>query len=158
VSVEERSQPRATDALYRCHGDPGSSDWVRWSVDNRSRFNGQFGDLLSRRDGNTAIIRLQPHIGLGNVAGSIHGGAVMTFVDIAMFLGTKVLGRWSAASGGLTVDCNVQFVGGADLERPVDALVQITRETGRFMFVRGTVEQADDMISSFLGILRKPSR
>jgi len=157
MSADERSSLRADDALYRCHGDPDSTDWVRWAVENRSRFNGQFGDLLTRRDGDRAILRLQPHMALGNVAGTVHGGAVMTFIDIAMFLGGMVLGHWSTARGGLTVDCNVQFVGGADLGRPLDAIVEVTRETGRFLFVRGTVEQGGDMISSFMGILRKPA-
>lgn len=157
MPADERSQLRADDALYVCHGDPGSSDWVSWRTVNKSLFNGQFGDLLTRLDGDRGIVRLEPHRKLSNVAGSIHGGAVMGFIDLAMFIGTKVLGRWTTGAGALTVDCHVQFVGAADLERPVDAIVEITRETGRFLFVRGTIEQGDDMISSFMGILRKPS-
>ncbi len=153
-----RSNLRAEDALYLCQGDPGSTEWVRWAAENKSRFNGQFGDLLTRRDGDRAILRMQPHMGLSNVSGNMHGGAVMTFIDLAMFLGCSVLGGWPSTSGGQTVDCNVQFVGGADLERPIDATVEITRQTGRFLFVRGTLEQAGDMISSFMGILRKPSQ
>jgi acyl-coenzyme A thioesterase PaaI-like protein len=156
VTDNERSKLRADDALYRCHGDPGSTDWVSWRTENKSRFNGQFGDLQTRRDGDRGIVRMQPHQRLGNVSGSVHGGAVMTFVDLAMFIGTKVLGHWTTGAGALTVDCHVQFVGGADLERPVDAIVELTRETGRFLFVRGTVEQAGDMVASFVGILRKP--
>ena len=85
-----RSNLRAEDALFLCHGDPGSTEWVRWAAEVKSRFNGQ-------------------------------------------------------------------FVGGADLERPIDATVELTRQTGRFLFVRGTLEQAGDMVSSFMGILRKPS-
>ena len=157
MTGDERSNLRADDALYHCDGDPGSTIWVRWAVENRSRFNGQFGDLLTRRDGERAILRMQPHLGLGNVSGNMHGGAVMTFIDLAMFLGCSVQGTWSTARGGQTVDCNVQFVGGADLERPLDAIVEITRETGRFLFVRGTLEQGGDMVSSFMGILRKPA-
>ena len=157
MASDERSSLRALDALYRCDGDPGSTEWVKWAVENRSRFNGQFGDLETRRDGARAILRLQPNLALGNVSGSLHGGAVMSFIDIAMFLGCHVLGRWTATKGGQTVDCNVQFVGAADLERPVDAIVELTRETGRFLFVRGTLEQGGDMISSFMGILRKPA-
>jgi uncharacterized protein (TIGR00369 family) len=157
VTANDRSSLRANDALYRCHGDPGSSEWVSWAVENRSRFNGQFGDLQTRRDGDRGVVRLQPHQKLANVAGSIHGGAVMTFIDLAMFIGTKALGHWTTGAGALTVDCHVQFVGAADLDRPLDAIVEVTRETGRFLFVRGTVEQGGDMISSFMGILRKPS-
>ena len=81
----------------------------------------------------------------------------MTCVDVAMFVGAKTLGV-DAVANGLTVDLHVQFVGGADLERPVDAVVRITRETGRLLFVQGTVEQAEQMIASFIGILRKGIR
>lgn len=157
MSSDDRSNLRAEDALYRCDGDPHGSDWVRWSAANKTLFNGQYGDLLTKRDGERAILRMQPHLGLSNVSGNLHGGAVMGFIDLAMFLGCIVLGSWSSARGGQTVDCNVQFVGGADLERPVDAIIEITRETGRFLFVRGTLEQAGDTVSSFMGILRKPS-
>ena len=91
-----------------------------------------------------------------------HGGARNhRFPDvIGQYLtehGAQVLGV-TAAARGLTVELDVQVVGGADLDRPVDATVQITRETGRFLFVRGTVEQGGDMAASFMGILRKPGR
>lgn len=158
MAADKGSSLSASDAVYRCEDDPGSTGWVRWTVENKSRFNGQFGDLLTRRVGDSAIVRMQPHHGLGNIAGHVHGGAVMTFVDMAMFIGCNVLERWSTAVGGLTVDCNVQFVGGADLTRPIDVLVEITRETGQFLFVRGTVQQQGDMIASFMGLLRKQSR
>ncbi|RYG93665.1 MAG: PaaI family thioesterase [Alphaproteobacteria bacterium] len=155
VSADERSKPGSPEAaLYRCDGEITSSTWVNWRIEDSSRFNGQFGELQTRCDGDRAIVRFRPHFGLGNIAGNVHGGAVMTMIDMAMFIGAQVLGLDSAARG-LTVDCNVQFVGGADLERPVDAVVQITRETGRFLFVRGTVEQGGDMIASYIGILRK---
>ena len=156
MPADQRSDPgRVIDALHRCEGDPGSSTWVNWHIEDKSRFTGQFGALQTRRDGDVAIVRMQPHFGLGNAAGNMHGGAVMTFIDMAAFIGARVLGIGSEP-GGLTVDLNVQFTGSADLQRPVDAMVQITRETGGFLFIRGTIEQAGDMISGFIGLLRKP--
>jgi acyl-coenzyme A thioesterase PaaI-like protein len=74
-----------------------------------------------------------------------------------MFIGARALGR-GAGRAAVTLDCNVQFVGPADLDRPLDAIVEVTRETGRLLFLRGTVEQGDDMIASYVGILRKPTR
>ena len=157
MTADERSDPGGYTALYECDADPVSSDWVTWRIEDKSRFNAQFGDLQTRRDGDSAVVRMQPHYALGNMSGRVHGGAVMTFIDMAMFIGAQVLGV-TAAARGLTVDLDVQFVGGADLDRPVDATVQITRETGRLLFVRGTVEQGGDMAASFMGILRKPGR
>ena len=146
-----------TDAsLYHCQGDPGSADWVAWIAGDKTRFNGQFGDLLTRRDGDRAVVRMHPHPGLANFANNLHGGAVMTVVDIALFTGARVLGARSAPRG-VTVDLNVQFVGAADIGKPVDTIVQISRETGRLLFLRGTVEQAGNIVASFIGIVRKPT-
>jgi acyl-coenzyme A thioesterase PaaI-like protein len=155
VPADQRSNPGVDAALFRCEADPASPAWVRWSLDDKTRFNGQFGDFQTRRDGDRAIVRMQPHAALGNMSGNVHGGAVMTFIDMAMFVGAEVLGV--KALRGVTVDLNVQFVGGGDLVRPIDTVIQITRETGRLLFIRGTVEQAGDMVASYIGILRKPS-
>lgn len=140
--------------FYQCEADPRSASWVRWTVGDRSRFNGQFGVLLSRLDGDTAIVRLQPHHGLANIFDNVHGGAIMGFIDVAMFVGAAVLGI-ADAHGGLTVDMNVQFVRGADVGQPLDMKMVLTRETKRLLFVRGTAEQADAIVSSFAAILRK---
>ena len=146
-----------TDASpYHCQGDLGGAAWVAWRVKDTTRFNGPIGDLLTRRDGDRAVIRMQPHAGLANVANNLHGGAVMTVIDIALFAGARVLGVQSATSG-VTVDLSVQFVGAAETDKPVDTIVQITRETGRLLFLRGTVEQAGSAVASFIGIIRKPT-
>jgi len=42
----------------------------------------------------------------------------MTFIDMALFVGAEVLGV--DALRGVTVDLNVQFVGGGDLVRPIE--------------------------------------
>ena len=145
----------ADASLYRCQGDPGSAAWVSWNIENKTRFNGQFGELLTRRDGDRAVVRMHPHPGLANVTNNLHGGAVMTFIDIALVVGARVLGVQSAPEG-VTVDLNVQFVAGADIANPVDTILQITRETGRLLFLRGTAEQAGAAVASFIGIVRKP--
>jgi hypothetical protein len=35
---------------------------------------------------------------------------------------------------------------------------EVLKETGRLIFVRGTIEQAHGLVASFMGTLRKPSR
>ncbi len=147
----------ADAALFRPDGDPEGPGWVSWRTGSMSRFASHLGEMRTLRDGNRAIVRIQPHEGLANVANKVHGGAVMTLIDVGMFIGARALGR-GAGRAAVTLDCNVQFVGPADLDRPLDAIVEVTRETGRLLFLRGTVEQGDDMIASYVGILRKPTR
>ncbi len=156
MSSEQAAGNGIDEPFYlQCEGDPLSSGWVRWTLEDRSRFNGQFGDLLTRRDGDLAIVRMQPHLGLANLSGGLHGGAIMAFLDVAMFVGARVLGI-AESMGAATIDLNVQFVRAANIEQPVDVRVALTRETGRFMFVRGTIEQADEIVSTFVSLLRKP--
>jgi len=50
---------------------------------------------------------------------------------------------------------STQFVGGGDPARPLDAVTEVVRETGKLVFVRGMVEQEGDVVASFSGIVRK---
>jgi acyl-coenzyme A thioesterase PaaI-like protein len=82
------------------------------------------------------------------------------FVDViwlAMFATIyAVLG--ADAAGSVTLDLHNQFIGAGRSGQPLDVVSEVTKETGRLVFVRGTVEQGDHLVSSFVGILRKPSR
>jgi hypothetical protein len=47
------------------------------------------------------------------------------------------------------------------LHEPLDALVEVMRETKRLVFLRGTVVQGagdEHLVSTFSGIVRKPTR
>lgn len=153
MTTDHDPGPEGHERPYRPDADPQGAGWVSWQP-NPSYFNSVFGTLRSLRDGDRAIVRMQPHAGLGNMLSAVHGGAVMAYVDVAMFIGARILGSQSALLG-VTVDCSVQFAGRSDLVRPLDAIVQLTRETGRLLFMRGTVEQDGDMVASFIGVLRK---
>lgn len=158
MTTDADPAPKGADgALYQPDGDPEGAAWVTWRLVRTQLFNQALGDLRTLRDGDRAIVQMQPHAGLGNMSGNLHGGAIMTLVDVAMFLGAQALGCRTALHG-VTIDCNVQFVGGADLERPVDVVVEISRETGQFLFLRGLVEQGGGTIASFMGMLKKARR
>jgi acyl-coenzyme A thioesterase PaaI-like protein len=60
-------------------------------------------------------------------------------------------------SGSVTLDLHNQFIGAGQIGEPLDVLCEVMRETGRLVFLRGSVEQGDRLVSSFLGTLRKPS-
>jgi acyl-coenzyme A thioesterase PaaI-like protein len=58
----------------------------------------------------------------------------------------------------VTLELSTQFVGAGKVDRPLDAVVELVRETGRMMFLRGMVVQEDDTVASFSGIVRKARR
>jgi uncharacterized protein (TIGR00369 family) len=119
------------------------------------RFNVAIGKLLVRAEGEgRARCRMFPehhHSNLGNV---VHGGAILTFVDTALFAGGKLAGI-SDISHSVTLDLSAQFIAPAQLGRPMDATVELLRETKRLVFLRGTVEQEGTVVAAWSGCLRK---
>ena len=143
--------------LHEEHPDhPG---WREWGVAGDERYNrAVLGLMLARLDDpEHARIRIFPREMLMNLNGVIHGGAILGLIDVAMFAGSSILLGESLESG-VTVDLSNQFLAPGDPTRPLDAVVEVVRETGRMVFVRGQVVQEDDLIGSFSGILRKISR
>ena len=57
----------------------------------------------------------------------------------------------------VTLELSTQFVGAGDKTRPLDAMTELVRETGKLAFVRGEVVQDDDTVAAYSGILRKLS-
>ena len=60
----------------------------------------------------------------------------------------------------LGVIVTLSSIGAGALGKPLDAVVEVMRETKRLVFMRGTVVQGDDdahLVATFSGIVRKPS-
>lgn len=142
------------DPRFLYQPDPDNPGWHLWQLKDEGRFNALLGDFLVRRDGGRVIVRLTPHRGLTNFMDRVHGGALMGFIDSAMFAGARLLAS-SGTEDGVTVDLSVQMVGGADPARPVDAVVELTRETRRLLFLRGTLEQGDEIVAAYVATIRK---
>lgn len=103
-----------------------------------------------------ARVRMFPEHIHSNMNGVVHGGVILSLVDVAMFAGASLI-LGASLERAVTVDLNNQFLAPGDLARPLDALVEVTKETGRMVFARGLVVQEDDQVAAFSGILRKLS-
>ena len=58
----------------------------------------------------------------------------------------------------MTLDLSTQFIGGGRIGEPLEAQVELLKETGRLLFLRGLVVQGEgDPIASFAGTIRKPT-
>lgn len=143
--------------LFVYEDAPGAPGWKRWSLPDPTLFNAFLGPILVKVEDGIARVRMDPERRHANLRGHVHGGALLGFIDVALFAAGRGLGVLEAGVAA-TVDLSVQFIAGGSLEEPVEARVELLRETGRLLFLRGLVVQEAGTIASFSGTVRKPSK
>lgn len=139
---------------------PDHPGWHEWGISDSERFNPQvMGRMLIRREGEkSGRLRVLETCKLhSNLHGNIHGAVTLSLVDIGLFAAAYVV-LGPDRAGSVTLDLNCQFTGSGKIGKPLDAVSEIMRETGRLIFMRGVVEQDGELIASYMGTLRKPSR
>ncbi len=139
--------------------DPDNPGWQRWRLADATRYNeAVLGKQIVRAEGaDHCRMRLVPQDPLHtNSAGKVHGAVTLALIDVSLFAAMYVL-RGIDAGRSVTVDLTTQFIGAGDPARPLDAVVELLRETHRLGFLRGLVVQGDDRIASFTATIRKPS-
>lgn len=135
--------------------DPENPGWHGWNLRDETLFNGAvMGKLITRREGEKCRLRMFPQRHHQNLQGIIHGAVTLGLIDIALFTTMHVLGN-GGSGPSVTLELSTQFIGAGDPDRPLDAVTEIMRETGKLVFVRGEVRQDDERIAAFSGIIRK---
>jgi uncharacterized protein (TIGR00369 family) len=110
--------------------------------------------MLFRPDGpGRAVVRMFPDDTHMNMGGSLHGGAVMSFIDMALFGG----GRCAGMSEGhyVTLDLTTHFIARGQAGIPLDAHVELIRQTRSMAFLQGVCRQDDAPCYSFTGTLKR---
>jgi acyl-coenzyme A thioesterase PaaI-like protein len=140
--------------------DPQNPGWHTWDMADAERFNPvAIGKLIVRPEGDrSARVRMVDTAARhSNTHGAIHGAVTLALVDIGIFATVNtVLG--GNIAGSVTLDLSCQFIGSGKVGQPLDMVGEVMRETGRLVFLRGTVEQEHGLIASYLGTIRKPSQ
>ena len=138
--------------------DPDHPGWWSWDLKaHDDRFNAVIGKLLVRPAGpGRATCRMFPETGHSNLGGVVHGGALLTFIDMAFFAGGRVAGV--DVAGAATLDCHTHFLGPGRIGVPLDAEVELLRETRNLAFFQGRVVQEGEIVAAFSGTLRKAAR
>ena len=140
--------------------------WISWNLKEKGRFNGFIEPLTVRPESPTADgrpcarVRMLPGRQHSNLGDNVHGAVTLAFVDVALFAASHQFGALDAGHS-VTLDLSTHFVGGGRIGVPMDALVELVRETGRLIFLRGLVVQGEGdshIVLSFAGTIRKPSR
>lgn len=144
---------------FTCEPDPDNPGWHRWRLTDETRFNeAVLGRMLVRAEGpDHCRVRIFPQHHHTNNAGNIHGAVTLGLIDIALFAAMFVL-RGVDAAGSVTLGIESQFIGAGNAQKPLDAVVEVLRETRRLGFLRGLVEQDDALVAAFSGTIRKPTQ
>jgi uncharacterized protein (TIGR00369 family) len=137
--------------------DPDEPGWKSWALSDPTRFNSLLGPFKVRlEDDGSARVRMVPRHQHSNLQNAVHGGTTLAFIDIALFAASRSFGLITAGTA-VTLDLSTQFIGAGRIDEPLDAVVELLRETGRLLFLRGLIVQGDETIASFAATIRKPS-
>jgi len=140
--------------------------WLSWDLKDASRFNSFIEPLTVRVEPPTADgrpcarVRMIPERKHSNLGDNVHGAVTLALVDIALFAASHQFGSLNAGHS-VTLDLSTQFVGAGRVGEPLDAVVELVRETGRLIFLRGLVVQGEGdehIVLSFAGTIRKASK
>ena len=137
--------------------DPDNPGWLSWGDFPRGSFAAATGRLLFKPDGaGRAICRMFPTEQHMNMGGSLHGGSVMSFIDMSMFAGGLCAGM--ERGHYVTLDLTTHFLARGRPGSPLDAHVELVKQTRGHAFLQGVVRQNDEACYSFSGTLKRVNR
>ena len=129
-----------------------------WRLRDETRFNGVvMGELITRVEGNKCRLRMFPERKHTNLQEMIHGAITLSLIDISLFSAMRTLTTGDPGPA-VTLELSTQFIGAGKPDEPLDSVVEIVRETGRLLFLRGEVVQQDHLVAAFSGMVRKANR
>ena len=139
--------------------DADHPGWRTFRLSDPTRFNTLLGPMRYRIDGALARVRMTPEHRHSNLRDHVHGGALLGFIDVSLFAATRGFGLITAGTA-VTLDLDTQFIGGGRIGEAIEAQVEVLKETGRLIFLRGLVVQGTDeaRVAAFSATIRKPAK
>ncbi|WP_228243775.1 PaaI family thioesterase [Porphyrobacter sp. GA68] len=148
--MTDQSQP-----FFDYGPDPANPGWHTWDLKDQTRFNAAvMGKLIVRREGGACRLRMFPERRHTNVQDMVHGAVTLSLVDIALFAALRTLSD-NEPGRAVTLELSSHFIGAGKPDRPLDAVTELLRETGRLVFLRGQVVQDDHLVASYSAMVRK---
>ena len=135
--------------------DPQHPGWYSWGDPPPGTFVAAMGKFLFRPEGERlARVRWFPDNSHLNIGGSIFGGAILSFIDMALFAGGRCAGMGEGHY--VTLDCATHFIARGRIGVPLDAVVRLVGQTkGGLVFLSGHCEQDGQPTHSFTGTLKR---
>jgi acyl-coenzyme A thioesterase 13 len=125
--------------------------WSTWSAGG-DPYETAIGPFCFRVDGARVRCAFEPRREHLNGGGTIHGGALMSFADFALFC---IAHKELAGEKAVTLTCNSEFLKAGALHDVVEAEGEVLRATRTMIFVRGLVTQTSHPLLAFSGTLKK---
>jgi uncharacterized protein (TIGR00369 family) len=147
-----------TTPQFMQNPDPDNPGWYTWQLSDPTRFNGQIlGKMIVRLEADgRARTRMFPEHRHTNLMNNLHGGTILSLIDVSIFSGSRMFGLIEAGTA-VTLDMSVQFLGAGKAGAPIDSVAELLRETRRLLFLRGLVEQSGETIAAYSATIRKPT-
>ena len=116
------------------------------------RYSAAIGPTFARRKDGVLTVALiaGEHLGNDNL-GIVHGGALMTFADMALGCGVGVEGENSMF---VTAQLQVHFVAAAPVGSLVTCQPEVVRRTSSLVFMRGLIEAEGRTVASCDGMFK----
>jgi acyl-coenzyme A thioesterase PaaI-like protein len=148
--------PTPTEALAALgYGAPPDADgWLVRNSPPVGRFDDHFLSVEMRCEGAKARMRVDPDMRHANMNNVVHGAFLLSLIDYALFAGPVALGV-GRVLGGATIETSTQFYGPVTLDRPINLILEVMRETGRLVFSRGVIDQDGQACVGFSGTIRR---
>ncbi len=134
---------------------PAALEAEGWRSITTEGFTGEVGPFWVRHeDGDVAMgLIVEPRHANSHI-GTLHGGVVMTFADIALGSGAaNLLGEARLAT--VTASMETKFVATAKIGEFISCKPEVIKETRHLVFVRGLIKAGDNTIASCEGIWKK---
>jgi acyl-coenzyme A thioesterase PaaI-like protein len=132
-----------------------------WHLLPTVRYSAALGPVWARIGENGPEVGLDAQEHLGNDSfGIVHGGAIMTFADMALgfAVGHAVRGRSSYGETGaapfVTAQLQVHFTSAGQVGSFILACPEVVRQTSQLVFVRTLIEAGGRTIASADGIFK----
>ena len=127
--------------------------WRIWSGDPYELHSGPF--YYRQGEGGAAICAFRAEAKHMNGSGAMHGGALLTFADYALFcIGAEAL----ADCGSVTASLNAEFIDAAQVGEVIEARGEVIRAAASLVFIRGLISTAGRPLMNFSAIVKKVRR
>ncbi len=126
-----------------------AAGWARLPT---TAFSAAIGPTWIKGEAGARTIALAGHAGIVNDYGQVvHGGALMTFADIALGCGAADA---IAGHSYVTVQLQYQFAGGVPASSLITCAPELVRKTSSLAFVRGLIKADAVVVGSADGIFK----